>query len=612
MRFLKMYGRVLGMLRHEWRLAMVLTVANAAIAGIGFVDPVLFGRVIDMLTHSAEMPTDALWSRGTWLLGTWTGLGILGIVASMVVSVLADRMSHRARARETSAFYAHALGMPLSFHAAGHSGGLMRIFYAGGDAMFGLWLGFFREQLVTFVSILVLLPMTVMLNWRMSVALVILTVLFGAMTALVVNRTQERQRSVEKFHTALAGTAHDAMANVAVVQSFRRLAAERQNFSDLAQQAVTNQLPVLNWWAAINIMARSASTLAVLSVVVLGTVLHLRGQASVGDIVSFMGFSGLLIGRMEGLVWFVARLFPACATLEEFFAVTDARSSVPEASNAVELPAGSGEVAFESVSFAYPGGPAILSDVSFKAMPGTVTALVGQTGAGKSTAMNLLQRMWDPSMGRVSINGHDIRSVTLDSLRTSVGVVFQDSMLFNRSIRDNLLVGKPDASQEEIESACRLAEAHEFIVRQPQGYETLVGERGATLSGGQKQRLAIARALLKDPPILVLDEATSALDAATEAKVTKALKALMAGRTTFVVAHRLSTIKDADEIMVFDAGRIVERGGFDTLVRQGGRFAELVASQLSPPSHSAHTLERSQTAEAEGSNVIHLADRVAA
>jgi ABC-type multidrug transport system fused ATPase/permease subunit len=233
------------------------------------------------------------------------------------------------------------------------------------------------------------------------------------------------------------------------------------------------------------------------------------------------------------------------------------------------------------VSFGYPGGPPILSDVSFTAAPARSVALVGRTGAGKSTIMALLQRLWDPRTGRILIDGQDLRDITLESLRRAIGVVFQDAMLLNRTIRDNLLIGNPDATQAELEEACRSADAYEFIIRQPQGFDTLVGERGSTLSGGQRQRLAIARAVLKNPPILILDEATSALDAATEARVGVALKALMQGRTTFIIAHRLSTVRDADVILVFDGGRIVEQGDFDTLVAAGGRFAELVATQLS-------------------------------
>jgi ATP-binding cassette subfamily B protein len=218
--------------------------------------------------------------------------------------------------------------------------------------------------------------------------------------------------------------------------------------------------------------------------------------------------------------------------------------------------------------------------VEFQAPPGRTVALVGQTGAGKSTAMALLQRLWDPVDGRITLDGHDLRDIALESLRRNIGVVFQESMLFNRTIKENLLTGRADAMPEDLERACRMAEAHDFITRQPNGYDTLVGERGSSLSGGQRQRLAIARALLKDPPVLILDEATSALDAATEARVQKALKALMTGRTTFIIAHRLSTVRDADEILVFEAGRIAERGTFDGLVAQGGRFADLVRTQL--------------------------------
>jgi len=196
--------------------------------------------------------------------------------------------------------------------------------------------------------------------------------------------------------------------------------------------------------------------------------------------------------------------------------------------------------------------------------------------------------LWDPSAGRILIDGQDLRDVSLESLRRNIGVVFQESMLFNRSIRDNLRMGRPDATDEELEQACRLAEAHDFITRQPQGYDTMVGERGASLSGGQRQRLAIARALLKDPPILILDEATSALDAATEARVARALTTLMRGRTTFIIAHRLSTVRNADDILVFEAGRVVEHGDFDTLLALRGQFADLVQTQLAgPPARAA-------------------------
>jgi ATP-binding cassette subfamily B protein len=582
MSILKVYGRVLGLLRPEWRRCAAMLPCGLAIAGIGFLEPVLFGRVIDLLSRSMHLSVAQLWDEAASLLGLWAAVGVTGIGAGMLVALMSDRMAHRSRMREMGRFFSHTLSLPAAFHGGTHSGVLLRTLTVGADTLFQLWLGFFRDQFVGFVSVLVLLPLTVLLNWRLSVALIVLVLLSGVLTALVIHRTQALQQGAEQCHLKLAATAQDTFANIAVVQAFTRLAAERRAFAALQGEALSRQFPVLNWWALLSILTRSASTLAILAIVVLGTLLHLRGQASVGEIVSFMGFAAMLIGRLEQMVWFTSKLFAQAPALREFFAVLDAASSVPEAASAAPLRATAGEVVFEDVSFAYPNGPAILSGVSFTARPGRVVALVGATGAGKSTAMTLLQRGWDPTAGRIAVDGQDLREVSLDSLRGAIGVVFQDSLLFNRSIRENLLVGKPDATQAEIEQACRLAEAHDFILRQPQGYGTLVGERGGTLSGGQKQRLAIARALLKNPPILILDEATSALDAATEAKVTRALKALMAGRTTFVIAHRLSTIRDADEILVFANGQIAERGGFDTLAAQGGLFAELAASQAVP------------------------------
>jgi ATP-binding cassette subfamily B protein len=413
--------------------------------------------------------------------------------------------------------------------------------------------------------------------------LIVLVAIFLVFTAFVVKKTETAQRQVEGLNSSLAGTAQDALANVMVVQSYTRLSAEAHLFSDIANQVIRHQFPVLNWWALVNVMTRASSTLAIITIVVVGTWLHMQGMASVGEIVSFMGFAMLLIGRLETAASFISSLFFKLPALEDFFNILDARTSVPEKENARTLWAPRGEVRFEDVSFSYPAsGAAVLGDVSFTASPGTCVALVGHTGAGKSTAMTLLQRLWDPTAGRITIDGQDLRDITLDSLRSNIGVVFQESLLFNRSIRDNLIVGRPDATEDDMEHACQMADAHEFIIRQPQGYDTMIGERGTTLSGGQRQRLAIARALLKNPPILILDEATSALDAATEARVNKALKTLMAGRTTFIIAHRLSTVRDADEILVFDNGKIVEQGNFDELLARQGTFAHLVETQLSP------------------------------
>ncbi len=582
MRFIKIYRQALAVLRSDKRLAIMLGVANVIVAGLQFLDPVLFGRVIGLLTRSDNLPSDQLWSQSAILLGIWFAVGAAAIAANIATSLHSERMAHRNRLQIMNRYFSHVLSLPLSFHGDIHSGRLMKVMLGGSDALFGLWLTFFKDQLSTYIAVVVLVPFTFLLNWRLAITLVVLVTVFIVLTVAVVRKTEAGQRRVEHYQSHLAGTAQDALANVMVVQSFTRLAAESRLFGQITDDVMRYQFPVLNWWAVVNVLTRAASTLAVIAIVLTGTVLHIQGKATVGEIVSFMGFATLLIGRLESAVQFASRLFLQVPILEDFFGVLDSKSSVPEHAHAPELSAPRGEVRFDKVSFAYPGGPNILADVSFTARPGTSVALVGQTGAGKSTAMNLLQRLWDPVHGTIKVDGQDLRDVSLESLRRSIGVVFQESLLFNRSIRENLRIGRYDATDEELERACRQADAHEFIIRQPQGYDTVVGERGATLSGGQRQRLAIARALLKDPPILILDEATSALDAATEARVSRAMQTLMKGRTTFIIAHRLSTVRDADEILVFDQGRVVERGGFDQLLAQHGRFAELVATQLSP------------------------------
>jgi ATP-binding cassette, subfamily B, beta-glucan exporter len=583
MRFLKTYGRVLGLLGRDLRIAGFLAFANLMVAGLQFLDPVLFGRVVNLLSRSDHLPQSQMWHEAAILLGIWVCVGIGGILSNIAVALQTERLAHRHRIKSMGRYFKHVLNLPLSFHGGTHSGRLIKAMLTGTDGLFATWLVFFRDQLSTILSAVVLLPMTLFLNWRLGLVLIVLVAVFLCFTAIVVKKTETAQRRVEGLNSSLAGTAQDALSNVMVVQSFTRLSAEARLFSDIADQVIKHQFPVLNWWALVNVMTRASSTLAVISIVVVGTWLHINGMASVGEIVSFMGFAMLLIGRLETAASFVSSLFFKLPALEDFFRILDERSSVPEKDDARALWAPRGEVRFEDVSFEYPAsGAPVLSDVTFRAHPGSCIALVGHTGAGKSTAMTLLQRLWDPTSGRITIDGQDLRDITLDSLRSNIGVVFQESLLFNRSIRDNLMVGHPEATDEEMEQACRMADAHEFIIRQANGYDTLIGERGTTLSGGQRQRLAIARALLKNPPILILDEATSALDAATEARVGKALKTLMAGRTTFVIAHRLSTVRDADEILVFDNGRIVEQGSFSSLLARRGHFADLVETQLSP------------------------------
>ncbi len=575
MSFLTLYGRVLGLLKPERNLAILLAIANLALAGLQFVEPVMFGKVVDELSGAAGHTADQVWHESFRLLGLWALIGVGGILANVLVALHSDRMAHRRRLAAMALYFEHVLELPLGYHLDTHSGRLIKIMLQGADNLFGIWLSFFREHLSTFIALIVLLPLSLFMNWRLGLVLIVLLIVFAVLSTLVMSRTEGAQREVQEFHSELAERAGDALGNVGLIQSFVRLALEVQQLGQVMGKVLAAQYPVLTWWAVVTVLTRAASTLTVIAIFTLGTWLFLHGQTSVGEIVSFMGFANLLIGRLQQAMGFANTLFLQRPGLSEFFAVLDAKSGVPEKPGALELGRVEGRVAFDHVSLSY-GEKQAVADLSFDIAPGSMVALVGTTGAGKSTAMALLHRLWDPQQGRVSIDGIDIRDVTLSSLRRNIGVVFQESTMFYRTIAENLQVGHPDATDAQLEEAARLAEAHEFIMAQPNGYQTLVGERGRTLSGGERQRIGIARALLKNPPILILDEATSALDSVTEAKVQKALGALMKGRTTFVIAHRLSTIRDADWVLVMDKGRIIEQGRYDDLAKAGGTFTELL------------------------------------
>ena len=599
MHVLRIYGRVLKLLWPERWLAVALVVGNLGIAGITFLEPILFGRVIDVLATSAQRSVEENWGETLRLVAIWSVVGAVSILSSILVALHADRMSHRRKLAAIAQYFEHVLGLQAAFHQREHSGRMLKVMLTGADYLFGLYLSFFREHFSTFVAVLALLPIALYMNWKMALLLIGLLGVFTVVNFVVIRKTWRAQAAVEDYNSELAARASDALSNVTLVHSFVRLALEARDIRVVMQRLLAAQFPVLNLWALVTVLSRMASTITVIGIFLLGSYLNLRGEISVGEIVSFMGFATLLILRLEQATGFITGQFFRMPGLSDFFEILETEAGVRDKPGAIELGRVRGDVEFDGVTLSYDSARPAVIDLTFSVDAGTSVALVGPTGAGKSTTMALLSRLWDPQAGVIRVDGRDIRDVTLESLRGNIGVVFQDSAAFNRTIGDNIRIGRPEASQAEIEEAAKLAQAHDFISQLPQGYDTLVGERGVNLSGGERQRLAIARTLLKNPPILILDEATSALDTVTESLIQQALETLMRGRTTFIIAHRLSTVRKADIILVLRQGRIVERGRFDELVARGELFAEFAKGQslrLNSPSRPAeltHSSERS-------------------
>jgi glucan exporter ATP-binding protein len=593
MNLIRIYLRTLGLLAPAARLAWTLAIANLLLAGAQFAEPVLFGRVIDTLSQAQANASGFSWSRLASLLAAWTAFGLFNIVCSTLVALYADRLAHGERQRVLTNYFEHVLQLPLAYHSATHSGRLMKIMLQGTDALFGLWLAFFRDNLAAFVSFFVLLPLALMLNWRFGLVLLVLCWVFAALTVFVMRKTEALQKLVEENYSELAERASDTLGNIALVHSFVRVEAEVSGLKTVIDRLLAAQIPVLSWWAVVSVLTRASTTLTLLTIVVLGAFLNARGLASVGEIVTFTGFATMLIARLQDAVWFINRVFSEGPRLAEFFTVLDTVPAIRDRPDAIDPGRVTGQVEFDNVSFSYDGKRPAVADLTFTAAPGERIALVGTTGAGKSTALALLYRSFDPQSGAVRIDGINVRDVKLAALRRNIGVVFQEGLLFNRSIAENLRIGKPDASEAELRDAAARAQALDFIERDPNGLNARVGERGRLISGGERQRLSVARALLKEPPILILDEATSALDAKTEAKLLAALEEVMKGRTSFVIAHRLATIRRVDRILMLEQGRVVETGTFEELMRAGGPFAEMAKAQYlsaEPPTRPGQAL----------------------
>ena len=571
-------GRILwrcfGYLRPYWQLTVGAYLALMGINALALATPQFIRWIIDRGIRGQDIH-----------LLTWSVLALLGLTAIKGVFTYAQgrwtEIASQGVAYDLrNAIHRKLAGLSFSYHDRAETGQLLsravqdveRIRFLTGRAFLRLTDG-----------IVLLIGTAAVLLW-MNPALALLalaTMPLLAHRALVFGR-QFRPLSLEIQNqlAVLTTRLEQNLRGARIVKAFAQEEAEiarfdRENDRWFALSAQAARLQAFN----LPLMDLIAS-IGTVFIIWYGGQLVIRNQLTLGELVAFSTYLAQLFQPVRRLGMIISAVAQAAAAGERIFEILDAVSEVSDRPGAIELPPCRGHVRFEHVSFAYFGRHRVLNDISFEALPGQIVALLGATGSGKSTIINLIPRFYDPTEGRITIDGYDLRDVTLASLRAQISIVLQETTLFAASIRENIAFGRPGASFEEIVAAAQAAQAHEFIEQMPQGYDTLVGERGVTLSGGQKQRVAIARALLKDPRILILDDATASVDAETERLIQIALEHLMQGRTSFVIAQRLSTVRKADLVLVLERGRIAARGTHEELLRTSGLYAEIYHRQL--------------------------------
>lgn len=589
---MRSYRRLFGYAARRWRGWLGIVLTTLASTALSLLQPwpvkVVVDQVLGGLAPAPGLATVLGWlpsAGGTHALLAWAVVGGLLIFATHAaldaVLTLAWTYVGRGTVYELAGdVFARIQRRSLLFHTKHPVGdSLSRV---AGDT----WSVYTVIDSVLFapghalVTIVALVAVMASLDVRLTLVSLAVAPFMAASAWAFGKPLREAARSRREIESRIEAHLQQTLSGIPVVQAFSREDVEQRRFQEYAAAAIRahkRSALVESAYGLGSGLVTTLGTAAVLWVAALGV---LDGRLTVGTTLVFLSYLGMLQGSLGGFTSTYATLQAAGASIDRVVEVLDAEETVRERPGARPLDTVQGHVRFDGVAFQYDQGRPVLQDVSLDVRPGETLAIVGHTGAGKSTLVSLVPRFFDASAGRVEIDGQDVRDVGLRSLREQIAIVLQEPFLFPVSIEDNLRVGRPHATRDEIVAAATAANAHGFITSLPDGYGTIVGERGSTLSGGERQRIAIARALLKDAPILILDEPTSALDAETEASLLQALERLMRGRTTFVIAHRLSTVRRATRIVVLEAGRVVEQGTHDALLSRGGTYAHLYRLQL--------------------------------
>src|SRR5580698_827510 len=560
-----------------WRQQVTVLACIVAVSALGLVPGFVTAHIIDAAIPHRNLGELAI-DVGIILATALFSAGI-GVLQGFLNSVVGEGIMRDIR----TSLVAHLHRMPLNFFTNTKTGEIMNRVSNDVDNVDNVVTGTLTTIVTNFVLIATTLVAMFLWNWRLALISVAIVPLMVFPLGPVGRRMYQIRKSTREKRDEIESITQETLSisGITLIKSFAREAYERARFfrtGTRLMQLEVDLAMVGRWFLA------SVTAMVVVGPALVwfgGGWLAIGSGLKVGVIVAFVSFiQGRLYGPAAALAGIQVQIVSALAVFERIFDYLDMTPEEYDPPGAIALPDVAGDIAFENVTFSYDGKRDILKDVSFHVRPGEVAAFVGPSGAGKTTITQIVPRFYDPQSGRVLVDGHDVRSVTLDSLRRDIGIVTQETYLFHDTIANNLRYGKPDATDAELDASVRAANIADFIAALPDGYQTVVGERGHKLSGGERQRLAIARVLLKDPRILILDEATSALDSENEAAIQAALVTVMKNRTSLVIAHRLSTILAADVIFVVDEGRIVEQGRHATLLARGGLYARLYRTQF--------------------------------
>jgi ATP-binding cassette subfamily B protein len=550
------------------------------VAGLQMIEPLFLRSIVDKVLLNKDLDLSARLLRLNLTGALFVGV----IIASNLVGALKDYrqrlLNTRVMLALRRALFERMLNLPLPQLWEMKTGGILSRLTGDIDTTTGLLQTAIVSPLLSIVRLTVAIGILMTLNWRLALTAIAIVPGIMLISFIQAKRIRPIYRSLRKDAEIIDGRVGETFSGIRVVRAFRREVRELLEYMSgrhtMLRKELFAQRREMVIWTSWGLLMGSVNVV----IVWYGGYLNIKGGATIGDIMAFQWYTFLLLNPVWNIVNSLSELQRSLAAMERVFEVLGMPADKPDRPGAADAPRVVQEIRFEDVEFEYRPGMPVVRDFSVTVPSGSVVALVGRSGAGKTTVTDLVARFHDPTRGRIVLNGTDIRDFRLTTYRDLLAIVQQDVFLFDGSVRDNIAYGRHDATEADVVDAAHRANAHEFIVKLPEGYETFIGERGVKLSGGQQQRLAIARAILKAPQILVLDEATSNLDTESEQLIQASMAGLLAGRTTFVIAHRLSTVRRADLILLMEDGRVIERGGHAELMEQRGMYHEMVMRQM--------------------------------